>query len=57
MKESTTNCPQCGKTTVWDNTKDFRPFCSQLCKNIDLGNWATGTYRIPEPDESESDEI
>lgn len=57
MKESTTNCPQCGKITVWDKTKDFRPFCSQLCKNIDLGNWATGTYRIPEPDESESDEI
>lgn len=57
MEESTTNCPQCGKITISNNTKDFRPFCSQLCKEIDLGNWATESYRIPEKDESETNEI
>ena len=25
----------------------FRPFCSQRCADIDLGQWASGTYRIP----------
>ncbi|TFH10615.1 MAG: DNA gyrase inhibitor YacG [Nitrosomonadales bacterium] len=57
MKQSTIICPQCGKTMVRDNTNDFRPFCSQLCKKIDLGNWATGSYLIPKIDEQEADEI
>ena len=25
----------------------FRPFCSDRCRTIDLGNWISGTYRIP----------
>lgn len=25
----------------------FRPFCSERCKTIDLGNWAAENYRIP----------
>lgn len=25
----------------------FRPFCSQRCADIDLGQWASCTYRIP----------
>jgi len=23
-----------------------RPFCSERCKLIDLGNWVTGVYRV-----------
>jgi endogenous inhibitor of DNA gyrase (YacG/DUF329 family) len=32
----------------------FRPFCSERCKQADLGRWLQGDYRIagPEPDES-----
>jgi uncharacterized protein len=30
-----------------DNT--WRPFCSERCRLIDLGNWATENYRLPEP--------
>ena len=27
------------------------PFCSQRCKDVDLGRWLRGDYRIPaEPD-------
>lgn len=25
----------------------FRPFCSQRCADIDLGQWASGNYRVP----------
>jgi uncharacterized protein len=39
-------CPHCHKEApLADNP--FRPFCSERCKMIDLGTWATGGYRIP----------
>lgn len=33
-------------------TNPWRPFCSERCKLIDLGQWASDGYRIPveEPD-------
>jgi endogenous inhibitor of DNA gyrase (YacG/DUF329 family) len=36
----------------------FRPFCSERCKMIDLGNWLGERYRIPGPaaDEPSADE-
>ncbi len=38
-------CPQCGKDA--ENAENpFRPFCSERCKLIDMGNWLSGTYRI-----------
>jgi hypothetical protein len=40
-------CPRCGKETEMTGNP-FRPFCSDRCQAIDLGNWASGTYRIPE---------
>lgn len=27
----------------------FRPFCSERCKMIDLENWLSGRYRIATP--------
>lgn len=30
-----------------------RPFCSERCKMIDLGQWATENYRIPDTSPSE----
>ncbi|UCH50306.1 MAG: DNA gyrase inhibitor YacG [Betaproteobacteria bacterium] len=41
------NCPQCGKPLAWDTANASRPFCSERCKMIDLGQWASETYRIP----------
>ncbi len=41
-------CPQCGKKTAWTPANPFRPFCSERCKLIDLGQWAKEEYRIPE---------
>ena len=40
-------CPICKKTVQSDNP-DF-PFCSDRCRLIDLGKWASGEYVIPAP--------
>jgi endogenous inhibitor of DNA gyrase (YacG/DUF329 family) len=48
-------CPGCRKETVWDGNP-FRPFCSERCKLIDLGAWASEEYRIACKPEDESDE-
>ena len=40
-------CPIC-KKLVTAATPDF-PFCSQRCREIDLGKWASGAYVITSP--------
>lgn len=40
-------CPGCGKMTRYDKANPVRPFCSALCKNSDIVNWADQGYRIP----------
>ncbi len=46
-------CPICHKP-VADDDPEF-PFCSQRCRVIDLGNWASGVYRVPvKPDEPDA---
>jgi hypothetical protein len=32
---------------------EWRPFCSERCKLLDLANWADGRYAIPGPDGEE----
>ncbi len=41
-------CPQCRKPVSWQNNPD-RPFCSERCRLIDLGQWADESYRIKGP--------
>jgi endogenous inhibitor of DNA gyrase (YacG/DUF329 family) len=53
-------CPICKKEVKFNDP--FMPFCSDRCKEIDLGNWASEKYVIPggdlrdelPPDESPS---
>jgi len=40
-------CPSCGKKNTWHSENAFRPFCSDRCKLIDLGEWANETRQIP----------
>ena len=40
-------CPQCGGPSLWDQKNASRPFCSERCKLIDLGAWASEEYQIP----------
>jgi len=49
-------CPQCGKDVVWSTDNPYRPFCSERCKLIDLGQWATENYRIPLAEDSSDEE-
>lgn len=41
------NCPTCSKVVQWIESSEFRPFCSDRCKQIDLGAWADESYAIP----------
>lgn len=45
-KLKTVACPQCAKPVDWSAHNPFRPFCSERCKTIDLGAWATERYRV-----------
>ncbi|WP_115220277.1 DNA gyrase inhibitor YacG [Legionella donaldsonii] len=40
-------CPTCGKKNTWCPENTFKPFCSERCKLIDLGEWARETRKIP----------
>jgi len=46
VKGKQIKCPICKKETTWDGNS-FRPFCSERCRLIDLGKWASEDYRIP----------
>ena len=56
-------CPVCKKKTTWEENPS-KPFCSERCKLIDLGRWASEEYKVPgelaekaaEGDEQEKDE-
>ena len=41
------DCPVCGRRTEYAPTNRWRPFCSERCKLIDLGQWASDGYAIP----------
>jgi len=46
-------CPICRRETKREDN-EWRPFCSERCQTIDLGNWASEGYRISQsaPDDS-----
>jgi len=41
------SCPTCGAPVEFTPASRWRPFCSQRCRMIDLGAWASESYRIP----------
>jgi hypothetical protein len=43
------SCPICGKKVEFGGN-EFRPFCSERCKLIDLGKWIEECYRVPGPE-------
>ncbi len=38
-------CPICKKPVAFDDPN--MPFCSDRCRLIDLGNWASEKYTVP----------
>lgn len=41
------DCPTCSQKVEWTASSKYRPFCSERCKQIDLGAWAEEKYVIP----------
>lgn len=46
IKTSDITCPRCKKAGTWEAENKFRPFCSERCKLIDLGDWASEKHRV-----------
>lgn len=40
-------CPACGGDSLYGPDNRYRPFCSERCKNMDLGAWASESFRLP----------
>lgn len=40
-------CPTCNRNVEWNPESPWRPFCSERCKLIDLGAWASERNAIP----------
>lgn len=47
VKPRLVRCPACGGESVFSARNPYRPFCSQRCKNLDLGAWASESFRVP----------
>ena len=45
-KKRIVTCPTCGGESVYSPENPFRPFCSERCKNMDFGAWASESYRV-----------
>ena len=45
--ERQVTCPHCRGTAVYGPSNPWRPFCSERCRNGDLGDWASERFRLP----------
>ena len=43
----TVACPTCRQPSRYGPDNPWRPFCSERCRGIDLGAWASEAYRVP----------
>ncbi|HEU4441410.1 MAG TPA: DNA gyrase inhibitor YacG [Burkholderiales bacterium] len=56
MKPRKIQFPRCGAETIYGSENKWRPFCSERCRMIDLGQWATESYRVPSEEKEEPKE-
>lgn len=42
-------CPTCKGKSLYGPGNAFRPFCSERCKNLDFGAWASESFAVPDP--------
>lgn len=54
-KRRSVACPTCKGPSVYAPENPYRPFCSRRCRDIDLGAWASESYRV-EADSPTDDE-
>ncbi len=46
-------CPSCRQPAEYSPANAFRPFCGERCRNLDLGAWASESYRLPAAESKE----
>jgi endogenous inhibitor of DNA gyrase (YacG/DUF329 family) len=51
VPEKIVTCPQCKGDSVYAPRNAYRPFCGERCKNLDLGAWASESFRVPAPEQ------
>jgi endogenous inhibitor of DNA gyrase (YacG/DUF329 family) len=40
-------CPTCRRPAPYGPANRWRPFCSERCRSVDLGAWASERFRLP----------
>jgi endogenous inhibitor of DNA gyrase (YacG/DUF329 family) len=51
------SCPRCGAQVAWSSENLYRPFCSERCKLIDLGDWAMEKFRVPVEEDKDAPDV
>ena len=54
---TTVQCPTCDRVVQWNASSPWRPFCSERCKLIDLGAWASEQRSIPDGNAEAEDKV
>ena len=54
-KELTVPCPTCRQPSLYGAANRWRPFCSERCRAMDLGAWATESYRVAAAPQTDDD--
>ena len=50
-------CPTCGTPAPFAASNRWRPFCTERCRSVDLGAWASERFRVAaDPPEDEGAE-
>ena len=44
--EPRVKCPGCSTLCLFGPANKWRPFCSERCRDLDLGAWASERYRV-----------
>jgi len=50
-------CPTCRRDVEWSPASQYRPFCSDRCRLIDLGAWLTEQHKIPDEPGTAEDQL
>lgn len=50
-------CPTCGGDSIFAPSNVWRPFCSERCRQIDLGAWASESFRVEASPPPEDDSL
>lgn len=58
MVKPTPKCPICNKDVAPRDENRGYPFCSQRCRQVDLGKWIGEEYRVADrPADEQEDEL